>query len=179
MSGISEISAMREMRELCELHKKVRSSGFTLIELMVVLALVAIVASFAVPSFSTIIANGRIASSSNDVVGVLNYARAEAVKRGRIVRVSPVSGADWTSGAVAWVDENDDGARQATEILRQTSAVPGAVTLTATANVAFTGGGFSSTTPTLTICDDRSGERGREVTITAGGRIRAEDITCT
>lgn len=148
------------------------NSGFTLIELMVVIALVGIISAFAVPSFSNVIANGRIASTSNDIVGLLNYARSEAVKRGRIVRVAPVTGTDWSSGAQVAVDGS------ATE-LRRTEALSASVTLAVTGDVSFSGGGFSSTEPTLTICDDRTGEVGRRITITLGGRIRAEDHTCT
>ncbi len=91
MSEISEISAMREMRELrelCELHKKVRSSGFTLIELMIVIALIGVIASFAVPQMGPMIDNNRVVSTANSVVGLLNFSRSEAIRRGTRVSVS-------------------------------------------------------------------------------------------
>ncbi len=156
-------------------------SGFTLIELMVTLALVGIIAAFAVPSFSTMIANSRLVSVSNDLVGVLNYARSEAVKTGRRVIVNPTDGADWANGMSVWIDSNSNGSMQDSEELRRTSGAPGAVTITSTSNFAFTGGGLlpeSSPAVTIQVCDDRSGESGSEITVTLGGRIRGEDHTC-
>jgi len=161
-------------------------SGFTLIELMITLALVGIIAAFAVPSFSTMIANSRLVSVSNDLVGVLNYARSEAVKTGRRVIVSPTDGADWANGVSMWIDNNATGApgyiatMQDSEELRRTSGAPGAVTVTSTSNLEFTGGGLLSngSAVTIQICDDRSGESGSEITVTLGGRIRGEDLPC-
>ena len=158
-----------------------QSSGFTLIELMVTVALVGVVAAFAIPSFTTMIANSRLVSTSNDIVGALNYARSEAVKAGRRVIVNPTDGASWANGISVWIDSNSNGSMQDSEELRRTSRAPGTVTITSSSNVAFTGGGLlpgGSVAVTIQVCDSRTGESGSEITVTLGGGIRSKDYTC-
>lgn len=164
------------------MYLPIRSKGFTLIELMITVALVAIVAAIAVPSFSTMIANSRIATTSNDLVGLINHARAEAVKRGRVVTVSPLDGSDWANGVVAWIDQNSNGSFDSSEAIRVMAAAPGSVTISATQTFGFSGGG--SRVPTgaseveITVCDDRVGATGREIKVQLGGRVRAGDEVC-
>lgn len=62
-------------------------SGFTLIELMVTLAVAAVILATAVPSFQTLMVNNRLATQSNQLVTALNLARSEAVKRNTLVTV--------------------------------------------------------------------------------------------
>ena len=71
--------------------------GYTLLELLVTVAIVAIVASLAVPSFQNMIATQRVRSAANDLVASLNFARSEAVKRNTTVLVTP-AGASWAAG---------------------------------------------------------------------------------
>lgn len=55
--------------------------GMTMVELMVTLAVVAILASVAAPSISDMIANNRLLTLNNQLVSAINYTRSEAVKR--------------------------------------------------------------------------------------------------
>ena len=79
-------------------------SGFTLIELMVTIALVAILMAVAVPSFTTYQRNSELTSFSNTLLASINAARGEAMKRGRYAMVVPADGTNWSSGWVVFVD---------------------------------------------------------------------------
>ncbi|UFH48800.1 GspH/FimT family pseudopilin [Pseudomonas sp. KNUC1026] len=84
-----------------------RLKGFTLVELMVTIAVLAIVVTIAVPSFITMMARGRADTETNDFYRALNYARLEAINRGLNVQVRPVDGtANW-AGDLKVVLTND------------------------------------------------------------------------
>lgn len=79
--------------------------GFTLIELMVTIAVLAIVIAIAAPSFTSVIQSNRTTALHHEILGALQLARSEAVKRRSDVivcrsedRVNCANGADWTVG---------------------------------------------------------------------------------
>ena len=74
-----------------------RQSGFTLIEILVVLTLAGVLAGLAVPSFREFMASQRVKTASFDLVTALMMARSEAVKRNTSVSVSQATGG-WTNG---------------------------------------------------------------------------------
>lgn len=73
--------------------------GFTLLELLVALAIVAILLTLAAPSFTTTIANHRVKSAASDIHMALLKARSEATSHNASVTITPNSG-DWKEG---WV----------------------------------------------------------------------------
>lgn len=100
--------------------------GFTTLELLVVVAIAAILAAIAVPSFTPIMERWRVRQASEDMVSTLALARSEAVKRGgRVVlrRNGPCSAnGDWSCG---WLLFYDVPGTEADESLRQTDAFHG------------------------------------------------------
>lgn len=83
--------------------------GFTLIELLVVVALIAVLAALAAPSFNETRMNQKLASASNDVYASLLQARNEALSSNRRVTVAPVTAGDWKPGWRIYVDMNNNG----------------------------------------------------------------------
>lgn len=74
-----------------------RASGFTVVELVITVAIVAILAALALPNFREFSVRMTVTDNTNDLVGALNVARSEAVKRGRAAAVIANDG-DWNSG---------------------------------------------------------------------------------
>lgn len=82
-----------------------RFQGFTLIELMVTLAVVAVLMVAAGPSFADFFDRYRLRGAADDVVSVISQARTDAVKLDRDVRVAFAgSGTAWCVGANASID---------------------------------------------------------------------------
>jgi type IV fimbrial biogenesis protein FimT len=77
-----------------------QSAGFTLIELMVTVSVLAILLGLGVPGFQDFVARSQARSSSSEIAGLLALARQEAIKRGREVRVSGAGSVatDWGLG---------------------------------------------------------------------------------
>jgi len=70
--------------------------GFTLVELMVTIAVLAILVTVGIPSFVSVLNNNRADTEVSDLVRGLNYARLEAINRGVSVQVRPATANTWT-----------------------------------------------------------------------------------
>ena len=87
-----------------------KNSGFTLLELVVTVALIAIAVSIAVPSMSTFTQNDRLTTNINTLVGHLAYARSEAVKLNQQVSVcvsnntASCTAGNWQDGWIVYID---------------------------------------------------------------------------
>ncbi len=74
------------------------SRGFTLLELMLVMAIVAILAGVALPSMSSFITTGRISGAADVIKNEFEWARTEAVKDNDTIKITFITGANWCIG---------------------------------------------------------------------------------
>lgn len=88
-----------------------RDYGFTLIELMVTLAVAAVVLGIGIPSFNSTVLNNRSLALGGELASAINFARAEAVKRSARVSICPSSdgavclgSGDWAKGWMVFTD---------------------------------------------------------------------------
>lgn len=87
------------------------AEGFTLIEQLVTLAVLAIVLALAIPAFSRLLASIRLSAAANELLSSLHLARSEAIRRGERVTLCPAppdktdcTGKAWHEGWIMFVD---------------------------------------------------------------------------
>lgn len=79
------------------------SGGFTLLELMVTVTVMAVLLAIAVPTFRNTIQRNRVSSASNDMLAALSYARTTAITRSQLVSMCPSpDGTTCTSAGLAF-----------------------------------------------------------------------------
>jgi type IV fimbrial biogenesis protein FimT len=165
-----------------------QDSGFTLIELMVTLAVAAILATVAIPSFWNIIQSNRATTEANELVTALHFARSEAIKRGARISLCPstnqtgcTGGADWSNGWIIFLDTaaNDGSAAVVGEVLRVWNSLSGGTSLGGPANIRYRASGdvigAGDFIHQLTGC---TGEQRRTISVAASGRISVTRSDC-
>jgi type IV fimbrial biogenesis protein FimT len=81
-----------------------RQTGFSMTELMVVMAIVAILLGIGVPSYRYITNSYRMSAEVNGLLGDLQYARSEAIKEGQTVTVCVSTNRTTCTGGTAWAN---------------------------------------------------------------------------
>jgi type IV fimbrial biogenesis protein FimT len=166
--------------------KRLAAAGFSLVELMIVMAVIGVLLMFAVPSFSEFLANQQIRVGADAVLNGIQVARAEAVRRNRSVQVAidvPNSGwvvSESASGTVVQTRTHEEGSRNT----NLTTMPGGSTTITFTPLGGVTGnidGSFSVTqidldNPSGGACQTAAGAmRCLRILVTGGGSVRMCD----
>jgi type IV fimbrial biogenesis protein FimT len=146
--------------------------GFTLLELMVVIAVLAVLVTAGVPGFRDLIQNNRAATQANELVTALYLARSEAIKRSRNVEVVV---ADLATGWSATVAITGGGGT-----LRTVNREGSAITVNE-ATVVFTptGAPVGGETFNLQPTGGCTGNKRREVVVGMSGQITTTRQPCT
>lgn len=158
------------------LRKEKNAAGFTLIELIVTLAIAALLLTMGIPSLNNLLQNNRLITQANQFVSTINFARSEAIKRSAAINVTATNGGnaanEWGPGWRVAVGATT---------LRFIPALDGSSTLNSNnnrTNFQYSGNGRVDVGDTLTLCDNRTGETGRLLTISPTGRVSTTDTAC-
>lgn len=154
-----------------------RLRGVTLVELMVALAVLAILLGIAVPSFTDASLSSRLRSLANGLVASAALGRSEAIKRNAVVTLCASSdGATCTGGwHQGWIVTTANGT-----VLQAQPAAPVGYRVTAgETSIAFQPTGLGATSTSLTICrsSPSAGSQERLVEINLTGRTSVKTTT--
>lgn len=153
----------------------IRANGFSMIELMITIAVAAILLVVATPGFTAIINSNRLTGSANEMVATLQTARMEAVRRNRSVTVCSSADGEDCEGEGAWIVLDADGnlLRVSTfdERIQSTAGVEEFVFGADGLARATSASGLLSTAIDFCIDTGSPAENARTVSVRSGSRI--------
>lgn len=156
--------------------RRCTQDGFTLVEMVITVALLAVLVTVAVPSFRDYTLQNRVKTGAQELFTALLYARSEAIKRNDDVYIFPNGGAsDWQDG---WVITTDPGKgygdcqTDQTDCIRIQQPLAGIAVTTGADSVTYDGTGRAAATASFAVCDTGASAtvRRRQVAIDLTGR---------
>jgi type IV fimbrial biogenesis protein FimT len=174
-------------------NRQAEQKGFTLLELIMAIAISAILLALAVPSFTTFLNSNRVTSQANELLASLQIARMEAIRRNTSVIVCGSSNAEssttptcsggstW-SGWVVYSDANSNSVIDASEVIKVNTVygpIEGDASTSVNNQITFRPDGFARSAAggllegTVAICVPTAdpAENARDVRIDAGSRM--------
>lgn len=148
--------------------------GFTLVELIITVAIIAIVMSYAVPAYSRFVAQNKVQSFAYALASDLNNARSEAIRRGQTVEVCAAS--DTTVASCAGAVTNNWSKSWITvasgSVIKVHQAEAGTVASTTLSSVRFAASGRPNNAGSI-VFQDAAATTSASVSIAVYGSIRA------
>lgn len=161
--------------------------GLTLIELMIVVAILGVVLTLSVPSFTRLQGNYQLGTAAHRLASAINLARSEALARKQAVSLCPVHGksvcaGDYSRGWAVFSNADRDSLLDpvADELIRRGAGLPGGYTvsnregtLQATELITYNPDGTARRNQTLLLCGPPgSGSEPRSIVLNLVGRVR-------
>lgn len=159
--------------------------GFTLVELMIAIAVAAIVLTLGLPSFERLIERNQLAANINELVASLNFARSEAVRRNQRISIchssdgATCSGSNYDEGWIIFEDIDQDGDRDSPvdEILRVHAALAQNLSLGAdfsggVDDLSFRPSGRANRNGRFVLCKNGDTTKSRAIFVVISGRVR-------
>ena len=165
---------------------KIKTNGFTVLELMVSVAIAGVLASIALPAFNGFVAQQRLTSAANGFAGAIAYARSESTRRGATVSLQAEgndSGNEWGGGYCIVVGTPGgcpaDALRTYDDLTQATmngqGALNGLRTLSFNSRGLFTLGASGQ----IDLCsEDTLEDPGRRLEISVIGRLNVSELDC-
>ncbi|MBT4836259.1 MAG: prepilin-type N-terminal cleavage/methylation domain-containing protein [Methylococcales bacterium] len=172
-------------KSILSLRNNLKQSGFSLIEIMLVIAIFTIIFGVAVPSMSSLAKNNRLATTADSLFALLSFAKNEAVFQSSLMTIcksdSPMlkkatctakkaKNVDWSSG---WILINE-----LNKIIRVHEPVDSSIEIRSDWRVEFMASGLIKDKKlSIIFCDDREKEKGYTIVLKKGELVK-ETFQC-
>jgi len=175
--------------------------GFTLLELLITLSILAILLGVGAPSLVSFSQDNTLVSQTNNVLGTIRYARREAVKRNTDVVVCQSSdgqvcsnGSDWSKGWIVFSDQNRNGVydapanadaidmRRDDQIIKIQDGMEVDYKITSSVYgkdqpLSFNSSGYLENSGDISLCDERGEDFCRIILVELSGRTRTKSVS--
>lgn len=170
------------------MRSSTNQTGFTLIELLVTLAVLAIMATVAVPSFTRMIRENEASTEANNIAAGMGLARSEAVRMGNTVSISGLNGSFANGWCVHTQAACTDGSGSTDDTRIRVSDAPSSTVSSSQSRIAFSARGeravpaSGASNPTVSIeprdCESGDKDRRRILTVGVSGRTEIRRGDC-